>query len=363
MDMIERYLAAIARELPPAKRADVIEELRDLLLSRVEAREAALGRKLDKAELQALLRDFGHPLIVASRYRERQWLVGPEVFPFFWGISPVKWEETIAAGGRWDHALLLIDAVAGTPIQSFNGDLSTVQFLRNDLTAIAYHLIDDPETLVIGPGGGRDVLAALASGAPHVAAVEVNPAVIEAVKGPFADFAGHLYDRPDVEAVVADARGYVDRSPGDYDVIQASLIELDPDTGFVKLLKHWCVEDAGTVINPMLVDEQIRGGVVQGIGAAMFEECLYGPDGQLLNGSMADYLVPMSGEMPDIVCAHIETPTKQSQLGAKGVGEAGTAGAPGAIMNAINDALSPFNTSVTAMPFTPERVLKALGKV
>src|SRR5687768_14711550 len=145
--------------------------------------------------------------------------------------------------------------------------------------------------------------------------------------------------------------------------IQASLVEVDPDTGFVRLLKHWCVEDSGTVINPMLVDEQIRGGVVQGIGAALYEECLYGPDGQLLNGNMADYLVPMSGEMPDIVCAHIETPTRQSQLGAKGVGEAGPAGAPAAVMNAINDALLPLNARVTAMPFTPERILKALGRV
>ena len=145
--------------------------------------------------------------------------------------------------------------------------------------------------------------------------------------------------------------------------IQASLVEVDPDTGFVRLLKHWCVEDCGTVINPMLVDEQIRGGVVQGIGAALYEECLYGPDGQLLNGNLADYLVPMSAEMPDIVCAHIETPTMQSQLGAKGVGEAGTAGAPGAVMNAINDALAPLGAQVTAMPFTPERILKALGRI
>jgi aerobic carbon-monoxide dehydrogenase large subunit len=145
--------------------------------------------------------------------------------------------------------------------------------------------------------------------------------------------------------------------------IQASWLEVDPHTGFVKLLKHWCVEDAGTVINPMLVDEQIRGGVVQGIGAALFEECLYGPEGQILNGNMADYLVPMAGEMPDIVCAHIQTPTEQSQLGAKGVGEAGTAGAPGAIMNALNDALSPLDARVTAMPFTPERILRALKKV
>jgi carbon-monoxide dehydrogenase large subunit len=145
--------------------------------------------------------------------------------------------------------------------------------------------------------------------------------------------------------------------------MQASLVEVDPDTGFVKLLKHWCVEDSGTVINPMLVDEQLRGGVVQGIGAALFEECLYGPDGQILNGNMADYLVPMAGEMPDIVCRHIETPTRQSALGAKGAGEAGTAGAPAAVMNAINDALLPLNARVTAMPFTPERILKALGKV
>jgi carbon-monoxide dehydrogenase large subunit len=145
--------------------------------------------------------------------------------------------------------------------------------------------------------------------------------------------------------------------------IQGSLVELDPDTGFIKLLKHWCVEDSGTLINPMLADEQIRGGVVQGIGAALYEECLYSPEGQLLNGIMADYLVPMSGEMPDIVCSHIETPTMQSQLGAKGVGEAGTAGAPAAVMNAVNDALAPLGARVTAMPFTPERILKALKKV
>jgi carbon-monoxide dehydrogenase large subunit len=145
--------------------------------------------------------------------------------------------------------------------------------------------------------------------------------------------------------------------------IQASYVEVDPETGFVKLLKHWCVEDCGTVINPMLVDEQIRGGVVQGIGAALFEECLYDENGQLLNGNMADYLVPMSGEMPDIVVGHVETPTETSQLGAKGAGEAGTAGAPGAVMNAINDALATFGARVTAQPFTPERILSALGKV
>jgi len=145
--------------------------------------------------------------------------------------------------------------------------------------------------------------------------------------------------------------------------IQASYVEVDVETGFVKLLKHWCIEDCGTVINPMLVDEQIRGGIVQGIGGALFEECLYSDDGQLLNGSMADYLVPMAGEMPDIVVGHVETPTRTSELGAKGAGEAGTAGAPGAVMNAINDALASLGANVSVQPFTPQRVLQALGKI
>jgi aerobic carbon-monoxide dehydrogenase large subunit len=189
-------------------------------------------------------------------------------------------------------------------------------------------------------------------------------------KLPLAELGRIAYFRPDTlpidfQSELTVTRHYTPRQYGFTftNGIQASLVEIDPDTGFVKLLKHWCVEDSGTLINPMLVDEQIRGGVVQGIGAALFEECLYGPDGQLLNGNMADYLVPMSGEMPDIVCAHIETPTLQSQLGAKGVGEAGTAGAPGAVMNAINDALAPLDARVTRMPFTPERILQALKKV
>jgi carbon-monoxide dehydrogenase large subunit len=186
---------------------------------------------------------------------------------------------------------------------------------------------------------------------------------------PLAELGRVAYFRPDTlpldfQSELTVTRHYTPRQYGFTftNGIQASLVEVDTDTGFVKLLKHWCVEDSGTVINPMLVDEQLRGGVVQGIGAALFEECLYSPEGQLLNGNMADYLVPMSAEMPDIVCAHVETPTLQSQLGAKGVGEAGTAGAPGAVMNAINDALAPLGARVAKMPFTPERILRALKK-
>jgi len=140
-------------------------------------------------------------------------------------------------------------------------------------------------------------------------------------------------------------------------------VEVDTDTGFIKLLKHWVAEDCGRVINPQLADEQVRGGCVQGLGGALYEQCLYDDGAQLINGTMADYLVPMAAEMPDIEVVHVQTPTSISELGAKGVGESGTGAAPAVIMNAVNDALQPFGARVTAQPITPESVLVALGRI
>jgi len=202
-----------------------------------------------------------------------------------------------------------------------------------------------------------------------------NGIVVDKVKGTerlqLDELARIAYFRPDTlppgfQAELMATRHYVPRAwPFAFtNGIQASHLEVDVDTGFVKLLKHWCVEDCGTIINPLLVDEQIRGGVVQGIGAALFEHCLYDERGQLLNGNMADYLVPMAAEMPDIECGHVVSPTADSELGAKGAGEAGTAGAPASVMNAINDALRPLGAKpLTDMPFTPDKILRALGKV
>jgi len=178
-----------------------------------------------------------------------------------------------------------------------------------------------------------------------------------------------VYFRPDTlppgfQAELLVTRHYVPRAwPFAFtNGVQASYLEVDTTTGFVTLLRHWCVEDCGTVINPQLVDEQIRGGIVQGIGAALLEHCVYDDDGQLLNGNMMDYLVPMAPDMPDIEVGHVVTPTTDSELGAKGAGEAGTAGAPACIMNAVNDALRPLGAApIVEMPITPERVLRALG--
>ena len=189
-----------------------------------------------------------------------------------------------------------------------------------------------------------------------------------AVRIGLAELAGIAYFRPDtlplgVQAELVATRHYVPRKyPFAFtNGIQASWLEVDVQTGFITLLKHWVVEDCGTVLNPLLVDEQVRGGVVQGLGAALFEQCEYDDQGQMLNASMADYLVPMAGEMPDIVVAHVSTPTAESAIGAKGAGEAGTAGASACVMNAVNDALAPLGAVLTAVPLTPERVLRALG--
>jgi len=167
---------------------------------------------------------------------------------------------------------------------------------------------------------------------------------------------------PDLQPELAVVQHYVPRDQAYIagNGIQASYVELDPETGFVKLLRHAVVHDCGLIINPLLLDEQIRGGVVQGIGGALFEEVVYGSDGQMLSATMADYIVPMSSEMPDIDVWHVEAGIGREKLGAKGVGEAGTAGAMGAVLNAVNDALLPFGARIAQTPCTPQRILRAI---
>ncbi len=218
-----------------------------------------------------------------------------------------------------------------------------------------------------------DVAAAILQSTPTELDI-ANNSVVNAGDGTprieLRELARIVYFRPDtlppgIQPELMATRHYV---PREYPFaftngIQASWLEVDTDTGFVKLLKHWVVEDCGTIINPQLVDEQIRGGVVQGLGAALFEKCIYDERGQLTNANMADYLVPMSGEMPDIDIGHVVSPTAESELGAKGAGEAGTAGAAACVANAVNDALAPFGAVITEIPLTPELILTALKRI
>ena len=138
------------------------------------------------------------------------------------------------------------------------------------------------------------------------------------------------------------------------------VVEVDKDTGEVKVVKYVAVDDVGNVINPMIVDGQVHGGVAQGIGQALFEGAVYDDSGQLLTGSMLDYCMPRADNFPMFETDRTVTPCPHNPLGVKGVGETGTIGSTPAVVNAVVDALSDFGVKDLQMPLTPERVWKAM---
>lgn len=142
----------------------------------------------------------------------------------------------------------------------------------------------------------------------------------------------------------------------------AVVIEVDIDTGKVDILDYGVVEDCGTIVNPLIVDGQIIGGVAQGLGCALLEELVFDQDGQPKSTSFLDYLLPGSGEVPTVKIEHMETPSPYTVFGMKGAGEGGAIAPPAAVANAVNDALREFGTQVNETPVTPERVWTALDQ-
>jgi carbon-monoxide dehydrogenase large subunit len=141
-----------------------------------------------------------------------------------------------------------------------------------------------------------------------------------------------------------------------------AMVEVDPDTGQVRILRYIVVEDCGTIINPLVVDGQIQGGVAQGIGMALYEQAMYDENGQFLTGTLMDYLPPTATEVPRVEIAHFESPSPLTPGGIKGMGEGGAIAPPAAIANAVADALAPFGARVNAVPLTPERVLSFIER-
>ncbi len=140
----------------------------------------------------------------------------------------------------------------------------------------------------------------------------------------------------------------------------ATVVAVDPETGSVEILDYVITEDAGTRVNPMIVDGQLYGGAAQGIGTALFEEMPYDSQGQPLASTLADYLLPGTTDIPNIRLLHMETPSPYTNLGQKGVGEGGAIGPAGAIANAINDALAPLGVEICQIPVTPRRIIEAI---
>ena len=149
--------------------------------------------------------------------------------------------------------------------------------------------------------------------------------------------------------------------PGTFsNACHVAMVEVDIETGQVRIEKFLVAEDAGRIINPMIADGQVHGGVAQGIGNALLEEIVYDDTGAILTATLADYLTPTAHDVPKIEMHHLTTPSPNSITQAKGLGEGGTIGAPAAVINAINDALSVFGVTIDEMPATPQRIRAAL---
>ena len=143
--------------------------------------------------------------------------------------------------------------------------------------------------------------------------------------------------------------------------VHVAQVEVDVETGGARLLRYVVAHDCGKVINPIIVEGQVHGGVAQGVGGALFEEMAYDEQAQLLTGSLMDYAVPKADDLPSIETVHLEFPSPRNPLGAKGLGEGGAISPPAAIANAIEDALAPFGVRITETPVTPARILARLA--
>jgi aerobic carbon-monoxide dehydrogenase large subunit len=151
--------------------------------------------------------------------------------------------------------------------------------------------------------------------------------------------------------------------PGTFsNACHAAMVTIDPGTGAIRLHRYLVVEDCGVVINPMVVDGQVRGGVTQGAAAALLERVCFDPDGQPVSTTLMDYHAPTAAELCPIEIVHLQTPSQFSETGAKGMGEGGTIGAPAAVLNAVNDALSDTDVRFDHIPVLPQDVSDALRR-
>ncbi len=217
--------------------------------------------------------------------------------------------------------------------------------VRAKLKKIASHLLETAaDDIVLADGAARvvgtdrmlpiETLARAAYHQVHLFRGEIDPAICETA----------TYDPPGTFS----------------NACHACIVEVDPETGRVAIERFVVAEDAGRLVNPMIVDGQIVGGVAQGIGNALLEEIVYDEGGNILTATLADFLPPTSREIPPIEILHLETLDGMTLTQAKGLGEGGAIGAPAALLNAVNDALAPFGVTIDEMPATPRRIRAAL---
>ena len=234
--------------------------------------------------------------------------------------------------------------------------------------------------IVMGGGAVAQASRALAARASRIGAwlLQADPAEVRVADGGVIGRGGSVTLRevarawylqpqhlpPDVDTggleVTAGYRPARDSGTFSY-ATHAALVAVDPATGRIELLDYVVVEDGGTLVNPMIVDGQIRGGVAQGIGTCLMEQMPFDAQGQPLASNLADYLLPSATEVPGIRVLHMQTPSPHTEFGVKGIGEGGAVGPPAAIVSAVNDALHAMGGEVHDLPLTSERVLEAIA--
>jgi carbon-monoxide dehydrogenase large subunit len=214
--------------------------------------------------------------------------------------------------------------------------------IRDKLVAIAAHVLE---------AAADDIV--LENGSARVSGTDRTTPIAELARAAY--HRRHIFNG-DIAPGLRDSADY-DPAGTFANACHVAIVEVDIETGRVQVQKFLAVEDAGRIINPMIADGQVHGGIAQGIGNALFEEIVYDPLGNILTATLADYMVPTACEIPLIELHHIETPTDASVTGAKGLGEGGAIGAPAAVLNAINDALSPFGVAIDEVPATPQRIM------
>jgi carbon-monoxide dehydrogenase large subunit len=232
--------------------------------------------------------------------------------------------------------------------------MRAVEGVRDKALKIGAHLLEaSPEDVVLEDGA----ISVRGSAKPSVSLAEVATiAKVRTVELPDGIDPGldhsAVYDAPGVEHV-PDERGRLNAVAASANATHAAIVKVEVDTGWVEVLKYIVIHDCGTMISPSQVDGQIRGGVAQGIGASLYEEVRYSPEGQPLTTSFMDYLLPSSDETPPIIIEHFESPSPTTARGVKGVGESGPIGPPAAIANAIVDALGEYGVDIDTVPVSP----------
>jgi carbon-monoxide dehydrogenase large subunit len=327
--------------------------------------------------------------------------IGVSTFTEMCGLAPSRMLGSLKyVAGGWEHATVrvlatgTVEVVTGsTPhgqghvtawsqiaADALGVDVDAVQVIHGDTGTSPYGMDTyGSRSLVVG---GMAVVAAaerVVEKAKLVAAhlLEADPGDLEykdgafSVKGSpgssktiqevaFEAFTAH--NLPDGVEPTLQANSTIDPATFSYPHgTHLCAIDIDTETGMAKIRKYVCVDDIGKVVNPMIVEGQIHGGLAQGIAQALYEEVVYDAEGNLVTGSLVDYLVPAAPDLPSFITDRTETPSTTNPLGVKGVGEAGTIASTPAVVNAVVDALRPFGVDDIRMACTPERVWRAIN--